>query len=138
MTPEDAAKLAEHLLESTGGYCSDDDKADILRQLEDLARTFPDHVPLLEIVARAQRAVTEECTGPEAELAVAALRRLVSRHPGEDEIRRQLCYALFNRYCDDGLPAYLGELQHNAQRLPDREEIAAMTGCTGHGNDEEF
>jgi hypothetical protein len=138
MTPEDAATLAEHLLESAEGYSSDDDKADVLRQLEEFARTFPDHIPLLEIVARAQLAVTEECTGPEAELAVAALRRLVSRHPDEDEIRRQLCYALFNRYCDDGLPAYLEELQANAQRLPDREEIVAMTGGAGLGDDEEY
>jgi len=128
MTPDEAATLAEHLLESTAGYCGDDEKAAVLEQLEELARRFPEHPPVLETLARAQVAVTEECFGPEAELAVASLRRLVTRHPDEEEVRRQLCYALFNRYCDEGLPAYLAELNQHAARLPDRDELTGMAG----------
>ncbi len=129
MTPDQAVTLARELLDDVEGFGSEDDKAAVLQQVEELLRQFPDHVPLAEVVARAEVAVTEESFGPEAELALATLRRLVTRHPDEHELRRQLCYALFNRYCDEGLPAYLAELRQHAQRLPDPEEIAAMTGC---------
>lgn len=120
--PPDPAREARALLDEALG--ADDQLLGlILLRLEQLAAADPVVPEVVDCLARAHTAITEAGEAIEAEASVARLRRLVSDHPELEEPRRQLCYALFNRYCDEGLETYLAELREAARPLPDRDEL---------------
>jgi len=123
----DPVQEARALLEEALG-ADDDLLALIVQRLEQLAAARPPSEKVIECLARSQAAITEAGEPIDAEAAVARLRRLVEEHPDLEEPRRQLCYALFNRYCDEGLETYLAELRETAQPLPDRDELMGPAG----------
>ena len=109
-----------------------------MQQFERLLAAHADAPAVVACFARAQAAVTEECCTLEAEAALVRLRRLVADFPDHDEPRRQLCFALFNRYCDEGLDSYLDELRLAAAPLPDAADLtgpAGLAGCLGEDDD---
>jgi hypothetical protein len=131
----DPVAEAQMLLEETLG-ADEDFKAALLGRMEALVGANPELPELVECLARAQASITEDGEGLEAEAALARLRRLVADHPELEEPRRQLCFALFNRYCDEGLDTYLDELRIAAQPLPDRDELMRPIGGSGYSDDD--
>ena len=124
MDPEQEARA---LLEEALG-ADEELLALIVQRLEQLAAAPSASDEVIECLARTQTAITEAGEPIDAEAALARLRRLVAEHPDLDEARRQLCYALFNRYCDEGLETYLAELRGAARPLPDCDELMGPAG----------
>ncbi len=112
-------------------------KAALIGRMETLLAEHPEVQELVEFLAQAHAAITEDSATLEAEAALARLRRLVAEYPDLEEPRRQLCFALFNRYCDEGLETYLAELRVAAAPLPDRDDLMGPMAVTGYLDDED-
>jgi hypothetical protein len=133
--PSDSIAEARMLLDEALG-ADEDLKAALLARMEALVGANPDLPDLVECLARAQASITEDGDSLEAEGALARLRRLVAEHPDLEEPRRQLCFALFNRYCDEGLDTYLAELRITAEPLPDRDDLMGPMAVAGYSDDD--